>query len=617
MDHQARPATSTATDLALGVLAGAVALALVLWTGAAASAWVSGHRVPHAHLLGGFLAFAHASHPSASWGVPVGPAPLYWAANTLVVAITGFAAYALWRVWHSTGAEAESADPLRAEGLATRAEVRAAAGPKALLAKAGTLRPSLDRPRPTEVGYRLGVSKGVECWASVEDSTLVLGPPRSGKGMSLVIPAILDAPGALVTTSTRPDNLAVTIAARSAHGPVMVFDPQRLAHSSEAYNSESANLPVVAWSLTRGCEDPQVAMIRAEALVADGSKSGVENAGFWRTQALSATRCMLQAAALEGRTAAELYRWCHSAGAAKEATAILASRPGATPAWDRALDAIISADSRTRDSVWAMVANTFAALADPAVLASVSPKPGAEFDPLAFLAMRGSVYLLGTATGASATASFIAALIEDLIDAARRLAARSAGQRLDPPLALVLDEAANYPLPSLPALMAEGGGSGITTMAVLQSLAQARDRWGREAAGAIWDSAIAKVVHGGSANADDLADISRLIGDRPVIERSETVSAGQTARSVSTSTRYRPILEPSEIRKLPIGTGLLLLRSAPPITMILRPWTARKDAADLTAARSRWENPDVDSAIPGGHERYGSHGLQDEIEADA
>ena len=40
-----------------------------------------------------------------------------------------------------------------------------------------------------------------DVWASVEDSMLLLGPPRSGKGLHLVIPMILDAPGAVVTTS--------------------------------------------------------------------------------------------------------------------------------------------------------------------------------------------------------------------------------------------------------------------------------------------------------------------------------------------------------------------------------------------------------------------------------
>ena len=581
MNRRVSSGPATGTDAALAVLLGAAGLAVLLWAGAAASASLAGGRVPHLQLVAGFAAFAHLTDPSAAWGGPVGPAPLYWAASALVVCAGGLGASGLWRAWRSNGTPAKPSDPLRAAGLATTAEVRRAAGAEALRARAGTLRPSLSHPRPADVGYRLGVSRGVGCWASVEDSTLVLGPPRSGKGTSLVIPTILDTPGTVVTTSTRPDNLAVTIAARSRRGPVMVFDPQHLAGGT--------GRPVLAWSLTRGCADPQVAMIRAEALVADAGRSGVENATFWRTQALSVTRALLHAAALDGRPAADLYRWSHSAGSAKEAGSILASHPSATPGWDRALDAVIAAEPRTRDSVWAMVANTFTPLADPAVLAAVSPHRGAEFDPFAFLAMRGSVYLLGTATGASPTANLVAALIEDLIDAARRLAARSAGQRLDPPLALVLDEAANYPLPSLPALMSEGGGSGITTMAVLQSLSQARDRWGKDAAGAIWDSAIVKVVLGGSANADDLADISRLVGEREVTEWSHTLGPGGSGRSLSTSTRYRPVLDPSEIRRLPVGTGLLLLRSAPPIMLRLRPWTARPDAATLRAARAEWE----------------------------
>ncbi len=61
--------------------------------------------------------------------------------------------------------------------------------------------------------------------------------------------------------------------------------------------------------------------------------------------------------------------------------------------------------------------------------------------------------------------------------------------------------------------MAEGGGSGITTLAVLQSLAQARHRWGEHAADAIWDAATVKLVLGGLAKMRDLDDVSRLLGD--------------------------------------------------------------------------------------------------------
>ena len=64
----------------------------------------------------------------------------------------------------------------------------------------------------------------------------------------------------------------------------------------------------------------------------------------------------------------------------------------------------------------------------------------------------------------------------------------------------------------------------------------------REAAVAIWDvidedkGVIVKIVLGGSSNADDLADLSRLIGEREVREWSETRHGSSKDRSVSSST---------------------------------------------------------------------------------
>lgn len=590
----------SATDLALGALLVLVALASCTWGAGALSMWLSGHGLPHGRPFAGLVALAHLGDPGLPWHRPAGPAALYWACTALVLAGAGGLGLVAWRLWRHAAATV-SAGPVSGDGFATRPEVRRGAGDGALVSRGATLRPSLAHPAPGDLGYLLGSSRGIACFASVEDSMLLLGPPRSGKGFNVVVPMLLDAPGAVVTTSTRPDNLALTLEARAARGPVAVFDPQGLCHGA-------VSSPQRRWSIVRGCEEPQVAMIRAQALVFDGSTSGVENATFWRQQALSATRCLLHAAALDGRSASDLYRWSHAAAGAKEAVAILSANDKAAPGWERALDAIIASDQRTRDSVWAMVANTFAPLADPCVLEAVSPRDEEALDPRELVSNNGTLYLLGTASGASATATLVAALIEDVIDAARRLAARAAGQRIDPPLCLVLDEAANYPLPSLPALMSEGGGSGITTLAVLQSLAQARDRWGSEAAGAIWDSAIVKLVLGGSANAEDLADLSRLIGERQVTEWSQTMPAGtlggsSSGRSMSSSARWRPILEPSEIRRLPLGEGLLLLRSAPPILLQLRPWTKRPDAALLAEARRRFEAralevTDADEAPP-------------------
>ena len=176
-----------------------------------------------------------------------------------------------------------------------------------------------------------------------------------------------------------------------------------------------------------------------------------------------------------------------------------------------------------------------------------------------------------------------------MVETARRLAAASTGARLDPPLLLALDEIGNLaPLPSLPSLMSEGGGSGITTLAVLQSLSQARDRWGEQQANALWDAAIVKTILGGGSNARDLADLSALIGERD--ERTESVSRDRLGgRTTSTSIRRVPVMDAGRLRTLPFGTAVLLLRTAPPIVLHLHPWTARADAKSLTAARAAVE----------------------------
>jgi len=325
-------------------------------------------------------------------------------------------------------------------------------------------------------------------------------------------------------------------------------------------------------------------MARAAGLVSDSARP-TENDAFWRNRARDVVRCLLHAAALGNRPACDLYRWSLMADLAGEAVAILKTCRADLPAV--ALESVITGDAKIRDGVWGVVSNTFAALADPEVLASVSPEPGEQFDPAAFLAQGGTLYLLGTATGHTVTAGLVGALIEDVVDTARRAAATSSGARLDPPLALVLDEAGNYPLDSLPSLMSEGGGAGISPMVVLQSLAQARHHWRPDRAQAIWDAATVKVVLGGSGDADDLADLSRLLGEVEVAETSEHVRAGET--STSTSARHRPIMTTAQLRTLPPGQAVVLLRTADPIHLTLAPWTARPDAKGLQAAKTELE----------------------------
>ncbi|MDX3002023.1 TraM recognition domain-containing protein [Kribbella solani] len=495
----------------------------------------------------------------------------YWGMVAVVVAVPTVMSLVGARLWlgrRSTAASRRRALAAR-PGLATAAEVNSAVGRRHVVRRGRSARPQAPSSSPTEVGTLLGHSHGRECWASVEDSRIVLGPPRSGKGLHQIISAVIDAPGAVVTTSTRPDNLAATVELRRKIGPVAVFDPQGL-----------GRVEGIRWSPVRGCENPTTAMVRASGLAAGAgfTKGGVTDGAFWHGQTEMALRGLLHAAAIDDAGIAQLYRWGLEPASATEAVTILNRSDQAAEGWGDTLDGIVRMDGRTRDAIWAGVRSALSALADPAVRHAFDPPRGEGLDPAAFIREHGTIYLLGTGAGASATSSFIAALLEDITETARQLAAHNPGGRLEPPLALVLDEIANLcAVPSLPGLMADGGGSGISTLVVIQSLAQARERWGEQAAAAMWDAATLRLILGGSAQPRDLQDLAAVCGERD--EEIRNWSRGPDGgRTTSTSTRRIPILPPDVIRTLPFGTGVLLARTAPPILLTMTPWTDRADA---------------------------------------
>lgn len=481
-------------------------------------------------------------------------------------------------------------DVMRRDGMAQPKEVNRVAGKAALLKKAVTIRPSLKDVKGIAtcmVGLQLGSSWGYGVFITAEDSIVLVGPPRSGKGFYLIINAILDAPGAVITTSTRGDNYAATHKLRATNDrPVVLFDPQGM----------SGVASTLKWSPMQGCEDPMVAMRRAKVLIA-ASGSGKSDANQeWAQVAETILSYLLHAGALAGISTHELGQWGVSAKVAEDAIAILQSHPRATPGWALGLEGELKSDPRMLPSKWMGVGNALQALMLPEVSNALSPHSRAEMlDPVQFIKDCGTLYLIGTKSGGGAIAPFLIALMDEMVECARTMAFRSPGNRLDPPMSLILDEIANLAVwPALPQIMADGGGVGISTLVVLQSLAQARGGWGEQEAQAIFDAAIIKVQLGGSGNERDLEGFTKLMGERQVkeISRSWSEEGGQ---SKSEQLRDKAVMTIAEMRRIPTGYGLYLGRNGRPILMKMIRWIDRPDAEEIKTGVGEF-NKAVDEA---------------------
>ncbi len=486
-----------------------------------------------------------------------------------------------WRRYRSAGPARRAVDFDARPGWASRDAVRRVASAKAILAQAPTLRPSLDEPSVADVGYLLGTAHGEPVWASVERSILVIGPPGSGKGLHVAINAILDAPGAVITTSTKPDNLKATLIARAEHGSIGVFDPQGMLGDRFA--------DLVAWDAIVGCADPMRAATRAEALAANSGISDNSENRVWRVHCKTVLETVLHAAALEGASIEDAYRWLQSPHALETPLGILQTHPDACPTWDDRLRALaLNSDSRFVGSMMSVIAAAIAPLALPTVRAALTPtssRPAITAEQL--LADHGTLYCLATDRGAAASAGLVSALIEDIAYTARITAARSPGGRMDPPVLFLLDECANVaPIPSLPSLLADGRGQNLTVIPIFQTLAQVRSRYGPEDASTVFSASQVKLILGGADDADDCRDLSALIGERDdwyaTTSHSSHALAIDTKATTSTSLRKVPILPPDAIRSIPFGSAVMLLSQANPIPLRMRPWTARPDGDRIT-----------------------------------
>jgi len=398
----------------------------------------------------------------------------------------------------------------------------------------------------------LGIGESGWSWAGPQRSTLVLGPSRSGKTSSLVIPNLLLAAGPVVSTSTKPDVMDATAPVRVRDGWAFLFDP-----SGEI--ECPAHVERVGWSplTTARRWDAAVqtsdAMVNASRLGGGGiARSPGEH--HWTERASALLSPLLHAAALESLPMRTVVRWIDRHDGATPLQ-ILSRTVGDDATATDLLAGIVGTDAREQSGIWSTASGVLAAYRSESALASTELPP---LEVAEFCRGANTMYICSAGRRQNQFAPLVVAAIGDVRDATYDR--ERAGERL-PPTLLALDEVANIaPIPDLPALLSEGAGQGLLIMACLQDLSQARGRWGSAADGFLTLFGTT-VVFPGIADVGTLRDLSALAGDHELATTTVGHAVGERGRirpSSSISTVRVPRLPVDVISRGTPGSALVL-----------------------------------------------------------
>jgi type IV secretion system protein VirD4 len=408
-------------------------------------------------------------------------------------------------------------------------------------------------------GAYLGLAPG-GTWvtADPEHGVMVLGPPRSGKTSMIVIPSILAAPGAVISTATKADVMDATWRERSEVGQVWLFDP------SGERSQWPSGIRRLSWSPVAAASTWDGALVMARAMAAASSPAkGTTNEHHWRERSTALLAPLLHAANVTERPIAEVLRWVLRGDL--DAAAKTLEDHGTDIAAD-VLAGIKKTDERERSSIFSATAGVLAAYNADATRASAAHS---NFDASRFAASTDTVYVTAPAHKQALCAPLVVGLLEQIRHSTYEHAP-DAIREGRPPVYLCLDEVANIaPIHDLPALVSEAGGQRLHVMACLQDLSQARKRWGEDTADGFLSLFQTKLILNGIADPKTLDAISLALGeyDRQLVShtlgRSETKEFLEPRRpteteSVTYHTQRQRTLSPGEIARLPPGRALHL-----------------------------------------------------------
>jgi type IV secretion system protein VirD4 len=402
----------------------------------------------------------------------------------------------------------------------------------------------------------------------LDEHAVIFSPPRGGK-TGWLSRVIAHYPGPVLSTTTKHDVFELTSGIRAQRGPVHVFNPQGIGAVPSTFR----------WNPLAGCQDPAVAIRRADAFANAVSQKGVEDATFWAAKASDYLRGYFHAAALAGLDLRHVARWV-SGIRPEEAEDILFSTPSAAHYLAEQLAEMRGEANKTISTVRMTMSRSLAFLADPALTACVLPEEGQSLDIPEFLREAGTLYLIAETRGEDApVAPLFACLAAEIHYTAALAGSLLPHGRLDPPLLMALDEVTQIcPVP-VPSWLADSGGKGIQIITVAHGEAQLRGRWGPDGARIIMDTSGAKIWLPGISDTATLDAASALCGTTAMKETRNIFGPHYDRHDLYAR---HPVMSPDMIRQLP-GRYALLLRGgmSPVIARLPMAWT------DLTYKRAR------------------------------
>ncbi|MGH3260756.1 MAG: type IV secretory system conjugative DNA transfer family protein [Trebonia sp.] len=395
----------------------------------------------------------------------------------------------------------------------------------------------------------LGVGQaGRSRWARAGRAVLVIGPSQSGKTTSVIVPTLLDYPGPVVSTSTKPDVLRATMDSRLEFGRAWQFDPTGHAH-------EIPGVQTLRWSPLSCSQNWDGALLMARAMVTGAAVgTGTTDANHWAKRAQALLAAVLHAAAIGDMPLRTVIGWVTSHDTNGPLSRL---RDHATvPLALDALTGIANTEARERSSIFSATADALEAYTSQAALDAAEDQ---NFDAKQFVTSGDTVYIHAPAEGQRMAAPLVCGLLAEIRRATYQAHARG---HLDGTVLFALDEVANVaPIAELPQIASEGGGQGLLLLAVLQDLSQARARWGTVADGFLTLFGT-KLILPGVADPRTLETISTALGeyDRKVVTESDAKVPGRwtAQRSTSYSTQRTRVLSPGEVANIPAGHALHL-----------------------------------------------------------